>query len=387
LTISIEEYFSNKPSIFDFGARHFDTFELVASIPLRQLTKTEECSEIVHSGAYDMDAINSNVSKCLAPKSKIDGLLEKYSSVFEEPSILPPSRPEDHRINFENDPKMPPWRPLGRLPQYELETLKEMLTKLLEKGFITHSNSPFGASILFAKKNDGSLRLCIDYRFLNAITIKDRTPLPNIKEMQDRLGSAKYFTKLDLKDGFYNILIHPDDRQKTAFRTRYGHFEFVVLPMGLTNSLATFMRMMNRIFGSLYDKCVIAYVDDILIYSETLNQHLADVEAVLTLLQSNTLFLKMSKCQFAMNSVDFCGTTVSGLGIHLDNSKLAPLFNTPAPRTIKQLQSLLGVCNWFRDFTPDFSLVAAPLTELTKKTTPWLALDSSSPKCHDAAII
>ena len=190
--------------------------------------------------------------------------------------------------------------------------------------------------------------------------------------MQDRLGSAKYFTKLDLKDGFYNIMIHPDDRHKTAFRTRYGHFEFVVLPMGLTNSPATFMRMMNRIFGSLYDKCVIAYVDDILIYSETLNQHLADVEAVLTLLQSNTLFLKMSKCQFAMNSVDFCGTTLSGLGIHLDNSKLAPLFNTPAPRTIKQLQSLLGICNWFRDFIPEFSLVAAPLTELTKKTTPWL---------------
>jgi hypothetical protein len=152
----------------------------VASIPLRQLTKTQECSEIVHAGAYNMDATNSNESKCLAPKSKIDGLLERYSSVFEEPSILPPSRPEDHRINFENDSKMPPWRPLGRLSQYELETLKEMLTKFLEKGFITHSNSPFGANILFAKKHDGSLRLCIDYRFLNAITIKDCTPLPNI---------------------------------------------------------------------------------------------------------------------------------------------------------------------------------------------------------------
>jgi hypothetical protein len=136
--------------------------------------------------------------------------------VFEEPSIIPPSQPEDHRINFENDSKMPPWRPLGRLSQYKLETLKEMLTKLLEKGFITHSNSPFGASILFAKKHDGSLRLCIDYRFLNAITIKDRTPLPNIKEMQDRLSRAKHFTKLDLKDGFYNIMIHPDDRNKTA---------------------------------------------------------------------------------------------------------------------------------------------------------------------------
>ena len=344
----------------------------VASIPLTQLTTTEECSEIEHRGAYKMESTMQESPKSLIEKTKIEDLTTRFSSVFKEPTELPPSRPEDHRIKFETDSKMPPWRPLGRLSQYELETLKEMLTKLIEKGFITHSNSPFGANILFAKKSDGSLRLCIDYRFLNAITVKDRTPLPNIKEMQDRLGSAKYFTKLDLKDGFYNILIHPEDRHKTAFRTRYGHFEFVVLPMGLTNSPGTFMRMMNRIFGLLYDKCVIAYVDDILIYSETYDQHLIDLEAVFTLLQSNTLFLKSAKCQFAMDSVDFCGTTVSSNGIHLDQSKLEPLFNTPAPKTVKQLQSLLGICNWFRDFIPEFSLIAAPLTELTKKDNPWL---------------
>ena len=162
---------------------------------------------------------NDDLARILAP----------YSAVFEKPDHLPPSRPDDHAITLTEDDKIPPWRPLGNLNQYELEALKEYITDLLNKGWIKHSKSPFGANILFAKKKDGSLRVVIDYRGLNNITIKDRTPLPNIKEMHVRLRGAKVYTKLDLRDGFNNILVRPEDQHKTAFRTRYGHFQYRVL--------------------------------------------------------------------------------------------------------------------------------------------------------------
>jgi hypothetical protein len=192
--------------------------------------------------------------------------------------------------------------------------------------------------------------------------------------MQERISSAKIFTKLDLRDGFHNVMLHPDDQHKTAFRTRYGHFDFKVLPFGLCNAPATFTRMMNRIFGDLYDTCIIAYVDDILIYSKTEEDHLRHLDLVFQRLQENKLFLKLSKCAFGKSSVDFCGTTVSSQRLHIDSSKLETLFATPAPTNVKQLQSFLGICNWFRDFITDFSIIAHCLTELTKKATPWQCL-------------
>jgi len=259
----------------------------IASIPLSHIDDLDtldvdsaESDPIPFRGTYAFQASLPTSAEQQISDSKLQTLLTQYDSVFQEPSELPPSRPDDHRITLTPDAKLPPWRPLGHLSEYELLTLKEHLKKLMDKGFIQHSASPYGANIIFAKKNDGSLRLCIDYRRLNSITVKDRTPLPNIKEMQERLSSAKFFTKLDLRDGFHNIMLHPDDQHKTAFRTRYGHFEFKVLPFGLCNAPATFTRMMNRIFGDLYDSCIIAYVDDILIYSNTNEEHLKHLDMV-----------------------------------------------------------------------------------------------------------
>ena len=302
---------------------------------------------------------------------ELDRLLAPYKAVFDKPQELPPHRQDDHAIILTDDSKVPPWRPLGNLSQYELEALKEYITDLLNKGWIEHSKSPFGANILFAKKKDGTLRVVVDYRGLNNITIKDRTPLPNIKEMQERLRGATVFTKLDLRDGFNNILIKPEDQHKTAFRTRYGHFQYRVLPFGLCNAPATFMRMMNRVFGDLYDDCIIAYVDDILIYSNTLEDHKRHLALTLERLRDHKLYLKLSKCSFATNRTEFCGTDVDSSGIYLDRSKLAPLFATRTPRNVKEVQSFLGVCNWFRDFIPQFAQTAGPLFELTKKATPW----------------
>ena len=189
--------------------------------------------------------------------------------------------------------------------------------------------------------------------------------------MQNRLQGATIFSKIDLRDGYHNILIQPEDRNKTAFRTRYGHFEFNVMPFGLCNAPATFMRVMNNIFGKLYDECLICYMDDILIYSATPEEHITHLEKVFKLLHENKLFIKKEKCEFAISETTFCGTIVSTNGIKIDDSKLQPLFNMPRPKNIKDIQSFLGVCNWFRDFVPSFAEISLPLTELTRKGQKW----------------
>jgi hypothetical protein len=314
------------------------------------------------------------------PDKAFEIFVNKHGNQLVETDELPQSHDEDHRITLTDEVKIPPWRPIGALSEVELQTLKTWIQTNLERGFITHSKSPFGSNILFAKKKDGSLRICVDYRGLNNITIKDRTPLPNIKEMMQRLRGAKLFTKIDLRDGFHNILVHADDRHKTAFRTRFGHFEFRVLPFGLCNSPATFMRVMNKVFGHLYDDCIIAYMDDILIYSKNLDEHLGHLDVVFQLLADNKLFVKPEKCEFGVEATSFCGTVVTTEGIQLDKSKLDALFNMRLPRNIKDVQSFLGLCNWFRDFIPDFATITLPLTNLTKKNTKfiWTSLEQGA---------
>ena len=189
--------------------------------------------------------------------------------------------------------------------------------------------------------------------------------------MRDRLNGAMYFTKLDLRSGFHNILIAKEDRHKTAFRTRYGHYEYNVMPFGLCNAPATFTAMMCRIFRDLLDDFMAIFVDDMLIFSKTIEEHLVHLETVFARLAENTLFVKESKCEFGVEKTQFCGTDVSRQGIHLAQDKLAPLFATVQPRNTKDVQSFMGVCNWFREFVDSFSEIAMPLTELTKKTTPW----------------
>lgn len=207
-------------------------------------------------------------------------LLTEYEDVFQEPKEPPPERPEDHRILLESG-VMPATRGIGRLDEVKLKVLKDTLENLLQKGYIQPSTSPFGANILFARKPDGSFRLCVDYRGLNSITQKNATPLPHLGELRDRLGLGKFFTKMDLRDGFYNLLMAPEDREKTAFRTRYGHYEWVVMPTGICNSPASFQSMMNRIFGPLLDSSVVAYLDDVVIYHETEEAHLKTLKEVL----------------------------------------------------------------------------------------------------------
>ena len=182
-----------------------------------------------HTICAEIDALHTS----LVDTTRLKKLLKKQLNLLKTRNRPPRNNVDKHRIKLINDPKVPPWRPVPQLSQFELETLKTFVKDNLERGYIKHSSSPYGACVLFAKKKDGSLRVCVDYRGLNNISIKDKTPLPHIKEMQARLQGATIFSKLDLREGFHNILVHPEDTHKTAFRTRFGHFEFQVVPFGL----------------------------------------------------------------------------------------------------------------------------------------------------------
>ena len=304
-----------------------------------------------------------------AEDPRIQALLEKYQDVFQEPSAPPPARPEDHQIELELG-KQPPSRGIGRLDEVKLQVLKETLEDLLKKGYIQPSTSPFGANVLFARKPDGTFRLCVDYRGLNSITTKNATPLPHLGELRDRLGAGKWYSKMDLRDGFYNLLMAAEDRHKTAFRTRYGHYEWVVMPMGLCNSPASFQSMMNRIFGHLYDSSVVAYLDDIVAYDESEEQHLRTLEGILALCRTNRLYLKRSKCSFLQEEVVFCGLKVGQGRVSPDPDKTASLKKVPL-NNLRELQGFLGLLNWFKDFLPDFARRVLPLTRLLKKEQPW----------------
>lgn len=246
-----------------------------------------------------------------------------------------------------------------------MEELKKQLAELVKAGFIQPSKSPFGAPILFVKKKDGTMRMCVDYRALNNITIKNAYPLPRVDELFDRLQGAQYFSKIDLRSGYHQIRISPEDVPKTAFRTRYGHFEFLVLPFGLTNAPGTFMHLMHQTFREFLDEFVLVFLDDILIFSKTLEEHERHVTAVLQKLRDSKLYAKESKCEFFKTEVEFLGHHVGRNGVRMMDDKIEAINAWPIPTKVTDVRSFLGTAGYYRKFIRDFSRVAAPLSNLT----------------------
>jgi len=297
----------------------------------------------------------------------------KWKLLFEEDKgfSLPKRQPWDHKIDLEPG-KEPPWGPLYPLSAEELKAEREWLDKYEKKGWIRKSKSPAAAPTFFVPKPNGGKRKVQDYRKLNEITIKNRYPLPNIEEATDRLTGADWFTKIDLRDAFYSIRMAEGEEWKTAFRSRYGLYEFMVMPMGLTNAPATMQQMINDVLRDLLDITVLAYVDDILVFTTgSLEQHVKDVQAVFERLATTTFKTAPEKCEFHKKSVKFLGFIIGTDGVRIDPEKTRSIEEWPTPRTVKEIQSFLGLANYNRKFIPDYSRVAIPLTKLTKKDTPF----------------
>ncbi|GJV83534.1 putative reverse transcriptase domain-containing protein [Tanacetum coccineum] len=254
-----------------------------------------------------------------------------------------------------------------RLAPSKMKELSEQLQELSDKGFIRPSSSPWAAPVLFVKKKDGSFRMCIDCRELNKLTVKNRYPLPRIDDLFDQLQGSSIYSKIDLRSGYHQLRVREQDIPKTAFRTRYGHYEFQVMPFGLTNAPAVFMDLMNRVCKPYLDKFVIVFIDDILIYSKDKKEHEEHLKAILELLKKEKLYAKFSKCEFWIPKVQFLGHVIDSRGIHVDPAKIESIKNWASPKTPTEIRQFLGLAGYYRRFIEGFSKIAKSMTKLTQK--------------------
>ncbi|MCH80874.1 Ty3/gypsy retrotransposon protein, partial [Trifolium medium] len=323
-----------------------------------------ECFTIQCLKTIDDEDIFKEVPTNTEPE--IAMLLHTYKNLFKPPTALPPNRYHNHAIPLmegANPVKVKPYR----YPHSQKAQIEIMIQDMLQQGIIQTSTSPFSSPIVLVKKKDGTWRFCTDYRALNAITVKDCFPIPTVDELLDELFGAKFFSKLDLRSGYHQILLQPEDRYKTAFRTHQGHYEWLVMPFGLTNAPATFQSLMNHIFQHALRKYVLVFFDDILVYSSNWQDHLKHLDAVMQILQENTLFVKLSKCSFGVLEIEYLGHMVTGHGVSMDKDKVQAVINWPTPKNVNQLRGFLGLTGYYRRFIKSYAKIASPLTDLLKK--------------------
>ena len=316
----------------------------------------------------------------------VKGLLLRFASVFAEPSGVPPERPDcpvEHPIDMEPGSRAPA-RPAYKMSQEELTTLRAFLKDLSDKGFIRRSSSSFAAPVVLVRKPAGGYRFVCDYRGLNSVSVKQAYPLPNCDLMFEQLSGAKWFTKMDLTSGFHQIRMRAGDEYKTAFITRYGLWEWVVMPMGLCGAPSTFQRAMNTLFSDLLDQGVMVYVDDILLYADTLEEHNRLLEVVLERLKANGFHIRLHKCMFGQQEMPFLGHVLTPEGLKPGVEKLKSVTEWPVPTTASELRSFVFLCSYYRKFVFQFAKIAAPLHDLTKGNFKGQLGDKWSPECQAA---
>ncbi|GBG60289.1 hypothetical protein CBR_g4244 [Chara braunii] len=306
----------------------------------------------------------------------ITELLDAYSDVFEGPHGVVPDRPIHHEIILE-DGAVPPRGCIYRMSEEELSVLRAQLDDLLEKGWIRPSSSPYGAPVLFVRKKNKDLRLCIDYRKLNAQMIRNAGPLPRIDDLLERLGSAKFFSKLDLKSGYQQLEIRQEDRYKTAFKTRYGHFEWLVMPFGLTNAPTTFQAAMTTEFRHMLDRYILIYLEGILVYSRSLEEHVEHLRTVLERLRQAKYKANRDKCEFVRQELEYLGHYVTPQGIHPLADKIEALRVWPEPTNTTDVRSFMGLAGYYQRFITGYSRIAAPMTRLQSPKVPFVFDDDA----------
>jgi hypothetical protein len=320
------------------------------------------------------------VYEAIIPEIQDIPIVCEFPDVFPKDLLgLPPER--DVEFVIELKPGMAPIsRRSYRMPPNELAELKTQLQDLLEKGFIQPSSSPWGCPAIFVKNKDQTLWMCVDYRPLNEVTIKNKYPLPRIDILFDQRTRARVFSKIDLRSGYHQIRIRPKDIPKIAFTTRYRVFEYLVMSFGLMNAPAHFTYLMNLVFMPELDKFVVVFIDDILIYSKNEEEHAQHLWIVLTRLREHQLYAKFSKCTFWLEEIQFLGHVLSTKGIAVDPSKVKDILEWKPPTTMHQVRSFLGLAGYYRRFIPDFSKLVKPITSLLKNDT---KLNWSS-RCNEA---
>ncbi|XP_052723852.1 uncharacterized protein LOC128193787 [Vigna angularis] len=358
--------------LIDCGAKELvfpDEYEVELSVTLGQLKEDivdgASCFLIMTHSDERLEGLNHERSsnKSSGERSVVD----EFPDVFpDEVPGLPPPREVEFTIDLVSNAGPISIAPY-RMSPAELAELKEQIEELMDKQFIRPSASPWGAPVLLVKKKDGSSRLCIDYRQLNKLTIKNKYPLPRIDDLLDQLHGTTIFSKIDLRSGYHQIRVKEEDIQKTAFRSRYGHYEYVVMPFGVTNAPAIFMDYMNRIFRPYLDKFVVVFIDDILVYSKSYEEHEDHLRTVLGILREKELYAKFSKCEFLMKEVQFLGHIVSAGGISVDPAKVRAVLEWESPRSVTEVRSFVGLAGYYRRFIEGFSKIVAPLTQLTRK--------------------
>jgi hypothetical protein len=293
--------------------------------------------------------------------------LRKYKDVFlEEVLGLPPRRGIDFSIELAPEAVSVSRTPY-RMSTPELVELKLQLREMMDKGYIRPNVSPWGAPVLFVKKKDDTLRLCVDYRQLNKVTIKNKYPLLRIDDLFDQLGGESIFSKIDLRSGYHQVRIKGEDIHKNAFRMRYGHYEFVVVPFGLTNAPATFMCLMNNVLNKFLDKFVLVFIDDILIYSKNGEENEEHIRLVLQVLREHQLYAKFSKCEFFQKQIHYLGHVLSEEGVAIEPDKIKSIMEWTTPKDILDIRSFMGLEGYYRRFIKGFSKIGCPITTVQKK--------------------
>jgi hypothetical protein len=301
--------------------------------------------------------------------------IEEIPVVCEFPDVFPEELtklPPDRDVEFVTELMSgagPVAKSLYRMSSEELDELKKQLKKLLEQGFVRSGASPWSSPVLFVEKKDVTKRMCIDYRTFNSMTIKNKYPLPRIEDLLNRLKKAKFFSKINLRSGYHQMKIREQDIPKTAFTTRYGLYEFVVVLFGLTNAPAYFMNLMNKVFMEELDRFVVVVIDDILVYSQTTEEHEEHLRIVLERLRQQKFYTKFCKCEFWMEKVAFLGHVLSAEGIVVDLSRVESITKWEEPLNTTDVRSFLGMAGYYQRFIENFSKIAKPMTELLKNNT------------------